>query len=294
MGKYYYLIAGLPNIAFDDGKLPYTVLGFKDELVDYLSKADARLLELFFLKIDNRNLLKLMQYPGYDPEPGGKIAGEEISGLLDGLKNEKEEEMPFKNKNKRLPAYFETFARMYAEAVEKEEKAVIPWEDRLSALYYEHAMKCTNPFVSSWFELNLNINNILAALACRKYKLERENYIVGQTEAANKLRSSSARDFGLGDSLDYLPALLRAGEDAELLQREKKVDALKWEWLGERTFARVFDVESVLAYLLKLEILERWNGLDKATGEKTFRQLVGTMKTGSGNALEEFKRNNKK
>ena len=34
--------------------------------------------------------------------------------------------------------------------------------------------------------------------------------------------------------------------------------------------------------------------LDKVTGEKTFREIVGAMKKGSENALEEFKRNNKK
>ena len=41
-------------------------------------------------------------------------------------------------------------------------------------------------------------------------------------------------------------------------------------------------------------MIERWVTLDKATGEKTFREIVGAMKKGSDNALEEFKRNNKK
>ena len=42
------------------------------------------------------------------------------------------------------------------------------------------------------------------------------------------------------------------------------------------------------AYLLKLEMIERWVMLDKATGEKTFREIVGAMKKGSEHALEEF------
>jgi len=50
----------------------------------------------------------------------------------------------------------------------------------------------------------------------------------------------------------------------------------------------------VFAYLLKLEMIERWVTLDKVTGEKTFREIVGAMKHGSENALEEFKRNNNK
>ena len=39
-------------------------------------------------------------------------------------------------------------------------------------------------------------------------------------------------------------------------------------------------------------MIERWVNLDKARGEKTFRELVGAMKMGSENALEEIKRNN--
>jgi hypothetical protein len=34
--------------------------------------------------------------------------------------------------------------------------------------------------------------------------------------------------------------------------------------------------------------------LDKETGDKTFREIVGAMKKGSLNTLNEFKRNNNK
>ena len=312
MSKYYYLIAGLPNISFDDSKLPYSVSEFKEELVNHLTKDDARLLEFFSLQIDNKNLLEQIQNPDYDPEEGGRITYDELKVLFEGLKNEKakklnedgeEEEYdeenppkikPFKNKNKRLPAYFETFARAYFESIENEEETVVPWEDRLSALYYEYAMKSKNAFIASWFELNLNISNIFTALTCRKYKLDRATYIVGDTWTSNQLRTSNARDFELSESLEYLPSVARFAEEADLLQRERKTDFLKWEWIDDQIFVKALDFESVLAYFLKLEILERWTSLDKATGEKTFRQLVEAMKKGSEYTLEEFKRNNKK
>ncbi|MDR1556615.1 MAG: DUF2764 domain-containing protein [Tannerellaceae bacterium] len=294
MSKYYYLIAGLPNISFDDSKLPYTVTGFREELGNYLSDADTRLLNLFILKFDNENLLEQIQHPGYDPDTRGRFTYEEMSELLKGLKDEKEEEKPFKNKNKRFPSYFETFARAFLETKEKEEKPPIPWEDYLSALYYAYAMKSRNKFVAGWFELNLNIKNILIALTCRKYKWDKTAYIVGDNKTANKIRTSNARDFDLGDSLECLPAAMRIAEESDLLLRERKVDLLKWEWLEETTIYQTFDVENVLVYLLKLEMMERWAMLDKNAGERSFRELVGVMKKGSDNVLEEFKRNNKK
>ena len=327
MGKYYYLVAGLPNLALEGGKPPYTVAGFKEELANHLSKDDMRLLEFLFLKEDNRNLLNQLQRPEFEPETKGKVTVDELNVLINGLQQEiddtrarikiveernriKEEHAddfelppmpalpprvkPFRNKNKQMPPYFATFTKSYLESVGSEEETVIPWEDRLSSLYYEYAMKRPNAFLASWCELNLNINNIFTALTCRKYKLDRADYIVGDTKTADKLRTSTARDFDLGDGLEYLPDVIRIAEETDWLQREWKTDVLKWGWLDEQLLVKVFDIESVMTYMLKIEMLERWANYDKATGEKVFRQTVGDIKSGCNNTLEEFKRNNKK
>ena len=326
MGKYYYLVSGLPNIAFDGLKPPYSIAEFKEELALYITKGDKRLLECLMLRIDNQNLLEQLQHPDYEMVEGSKITLDELNELINGIKaefeskkeyeaykieKEKEKEKdtyeryfnkipkvkfkPFRNKNKRLPVYFEPFARLYLASVESGEEVIIPWEDRLSAMYYAFAMKSSNTFLASWFELNLNINNIFTALTCRKYKLNRENYIVGNTEVSNKLRTSNARDFELGETLELLlPPVLRIAEEADLSQREWKKDLLKWEWLDEQIFTKVFGIEAILTYWLKLEMLEYWSGLNKSEGEEAFRQMVGAMKKGSSNILEEFKRNNKK
>jgi len=289
MGKYYYLIAGLPNITLEDSKIPFTIEEFREELDGILTSEDKKLIDLFFLKFDNKNLVQQARFPDSDPDPRGSITYEEFNELFKALK---EEEAP--PKNDRIPSYFKEFFELYLTSEQKEEKVVIHWEDRLAALYYAYALKSKNKFVADWFELNLNINNLLAAFTARKYDLDKSIYIVGNNEVAETLRTSNARDFGLGDSIDYLPILQRIAEETDLYLREKKIDQLKWEWLEENTFFKTFDIESVFAYMLKLEILQRWVTLDKVTGEKTFRDLVGAMKKGSDSALEEFKRNNNK
>lgn len=289
MSKYYYLIAGLPNIALDDSKLAYSVTEFRQELNGMLSGADKKLIDLFFLKFDNKNLVAFAKKPDCDPDERGSITYDEFNDLFKALKDE--EKLP---KNDHIPPYFTEFFKLYQASEGKEEKKAISWEDRLAALYYAYALANSNRFVADWFELNLNINNMLTAITCRKFGLEKADYIVGENEVAESIRTSNARDFGLGDTVDYLPALQRIAEEPDLMIREKKVDLLKWEWLDENTFFKTFDIESVFAYLLKLEMIERWVTLDKVTGEKTFRELVGAMKKGSENALEEFKRNNKK
>ncbi|MDH6342469.1 hypothetical protein M2480_001091 [Parabacteroides sp. PFB2-12] len=290
MSKYYYLIAGLPNISLDDHKVPFTVDEFYAEIKGTLSSGDAKLVSLFYLKFDNNNLLNFLLHPEKGWDERGCFSKSDYKEVLDAIAEE--EKIPANP----LPSYMISFLETYQAEHDKgtEESKNISWEDRLAGLYYEYAMKNSNSFVADWYELNLNINNVLTALTARKYDLDKARYIVGHNEIAETLRTSNARDFGLGDSVEYLPQLQRITEESDLLLREKKLDQLKWEWLEEQIFFKTFDIETVIAYLLKLEMMERWTSLDKAKGEKTFRDLVGTMKKGSDSALEEFKRNNTK
>ena len=290
MGKYYYLVSGLPDISLDDGKLAYTVADFKAEMEATLSAKDQKLIDLFFLKYDNANLLACLKEADAPLDPRGRITREEFEAVYKALKEE--EKLP---KNEAIPVYHVTFIQRYLaeeQSEQKGEKAQLSWEDQLAALYYEAAMKAPNPFVAGWFELNLNINNVLTAITCRKYGFDKSLYIVGHNEIAEQIRTSNARDFGLSDAVEYLPELQRIAEETDLYARERKIDLLKWKWLEEQTFLKTFDLERVFAYLLQLEMIERWVNLDKARGEQTFRELVGAMKKGSDHALEEFKRNN--
>jgi hypothetical protein len=152
------------------------------------------------------------------------------------------------------------------------------WENRLTELYYQWAMKCGNKFISDWFEFNLNLNNILAAYTSRKYKMDIE--VVGDNEVANSIKTSNQRDFGLTGNLEGFDIIQRLADEPDLFEREKKIDLLKWQWLDEQTFFKYFSIERVFAYLIKLEIIERWVTLDPVEGGKLFRKLIASLKDG--------------
>ena len=151
-------------------------------------------------------------------------------------------------------------------------------EDRLAALYYAYAMKCRNKFVSSWFAFNLTMNNILVALTARKFKMDIAPLIVGDTEVCEALRTSGARDFGLTGEVDFLDQLVKISETEELVEREKKIDQLRWNWMEEATFFNYFTVERLFVFLLQLEMIERWISLDKEKGNQLFRSIIATLK----------------
>ena len=292
MGKYYCLIAGLPDITLDDTKITYSVADFKEETEPVLSVKDKENMHLFFLKYDNANLLSYLReasFAGFDER--GVFSIDDIKEICELVKEERKIPSVLS-----VPKYFTNFIKSYYTRFEEDDEVPVYntlWEDRLSSLYYNEAMKCKNKFLASWFELNLNIGNILVAQNCREYGLEKEDYIVGDNYIARILRSSHIRDIILGDSLDYITELIQVAEEKDLFTREKRLDALRWGWLEESIFYKTFDFESVMAYLLRLEMIERWVCLSKERGEKTFRDLVAEMKRGSSDALEKFKENNK-
>ncbi len=269
MSKYYYLVSGLPELTLEDSKLSYTVADFKTELYPSLSEADQRLVDLFYLKFDNANVLRLLKDKEAVVDPRGNYSAEELTEFIARLKEGDEV------KDSQFPAYLSTFISEYFQA--SGERELLP-EDHLSGLYYAYAMKCSNKFVASWFAFNLTINNVLVALTARKYKWEVASLIVGDTEVSETLRTSNARDFGLGSEVDNLELLVKIAEMNDLVEREKKLDQLRWAWIEEATFFNYFTVERLFVFLLQLEMIERWISLDKEKGSLLFRSIIETLK----------------
>lgn len=268
MSTYYCLVAGLPDISLDDGKLSYSVSDFKAELYPDLSAQDRKLIDLFYLKFDNTAILKLLKNKDTVIEDKGNFSAEELLQLIEAVR---EGDTP----DKKYPSYLVNFVSQYLQLSQDE---LYRADDLLAALYYSYGMSSNNAFIASWFEFNLNLNNILAALAARKYKLEVSSVIVGATSICEQLRTSNARDFGLNETLKYFEALQRIADIEELVEREKKVDMLKWKWLEDESFFHYFTIERIFVFLMQLEMIERWISLDKEKGNELFRKMIQDLK----------------
>jgi len=270
--NYYCLIAGLPDLQTEDTKISTSLIELKNDFMEQLSASDAELVKLIFARYDNENFLALLSNKDATINPLGNLSASDWEELIAQLN---EVENP---KDKRLLPYIQHFYNTFG--TEKYNNEGISDIDFMAGLYYEYAMKNENRFLSSWFEFNLNINNILTAIACRKHGFDQRTLVIGSNEIASAIKSSNARDFGLAGVFDQLDVVLRIAEENDLLEREKKIDALKWAWLEENTFFNYFSIEKVLAYLLKIEMLERWKPLTVEHGTQIFRELLVGMKEG--------------
>ena len=334
--KYYHLIAGLPDIKIEDNKLTYSIADFREEVRPILSGFDVRVMDLFFMKFDNQNLLNFLK----DKEESrfderGNITRSEMEECFRLVSTGK------KLKNKYFLSYMKAFVVEYliAQGIDdpyakkprerkkkpweedeentpqvdegntpekdentqqEEEKNVsqvdnnetpqvdendtAKWENRLAELYYKWAMECGNKLVSDWFEFNLNINNILAVCAGRKYKMNVE--VLGNNTVAEAVKTSKLRDFGLTEIFEDIDLFLRLADEPDMFEREKKIDLMKWQWLDDQTFTKYFSIEIIFAYLIKLEIIERWVSFDPIEGGKLFRCLINDLKENVVNSPE--------
>lgn len=272
MSNYYYLVTGLPDLTLDDSKLTYSTADFKTEFYPRLSAKDKKLFDLFYLQYDNVNVLKLLKDKEAAIDTRGLYSAEELLDLLAQLKEKNEVSKSL------YPAYLIIFISDYYNNSGEEDFSLA--ENRLAGLYYEYAMRCDNRFVAQWYEFNLTVNNILVALTARKYKLEIASVIVGDTEVCQALRTSNARDFGLSGEVDYMDQLMKISETEELLEREKKIDQMRWTWMENATFFNYFSVERLFVFLVQLEMIERWILLDKEKGNQQFRSIIASLKDG--------------
>lgn len=266
--NYYYIVASLPELSLEDGRLDYTIDNFRAEYYTEFSLKDRKLIDLLYLRIDNINVLKLLRDKDAQITKRGVYSVVELTNYISDLKegNTIDDNL--------FPLYLSNYITGYSSMTDD----VLLQENYLATLYYEYAMNCGNAFVSSWFELNLNINNILSALIARKYKWNAASYIVGNTMVSEALRTSNARDFGLSAEIDIFESLNRISEVEDLAEREKKIDLMKWEWMEDASFFNYFTIERIFVFLLKLEMIERWIALDKEKGNVLFRKLIDSLK----------------
>jgi hypothetical protein len=269
MANYYYLISGLPEIQLDDQKLKLSLSGFKTEINENLTQGDLKKIGYFFMQFDNKNLLKLLADKEAEIDPLGNLTREE---LLDVIQQFRETDNPA---DKNIYPYFRQFVPDYL--MENPIMPNLSWEDQLTALFYNYAISSKNQFISEWYAFNLNISNVIIGTNCRKFDYDREKSVIGNNEVANAIRKSNAKDFGIKPILPEIDDILRIIEEPNLLERERKIDFLKWNWLEEKGFFHYFDMEHLFIYLIRLDLLERWVQLERETGENVFREMISEL-----------------
>ncbi len=272
--EYHSFIAGLPEINADDTKSVLTLSALKADIEEGVAEKDCKDLNLFYYAFDNQNLCNMLMNPEAEWQILGTLSKEEIEDFIAYAKDGKI------HQDDHLPAYFAEFITAY-----QADAPIFPdlsWADQLTTLYYLYALESSNDFISNYFEFNLNLQNVLLATAARKHKLDLNKVVIGNTEVAENIKTNSSKDFGIAAMFPYLEETMRIDESNSPLEREQRIDALRWQWIDDNNVFHYFTKERIFGYMLQLEMVERWLKLDVAEGQKAFgdyvKELVSAVK----------------
>lgn len=284
--NYYYLVAGLKEYTLEGDNKGFDALAVIREIRENVSPADRRTVELFYTYYDIENIISLRSGRGHFSALGN-LSREEI-----------EEELASPS---RLPAYLGRIITAYNSA-EKEggqsDEAEgldmdMSLERNLFAAYYRECAKSRSRFMRRWADFDRTLRNITAAFAARRRSIPVADVIVGGGDVESALARSSAADFGIKGEVAYVDRIMVAvADDSNLLEKENRIDAIRWEMSEELTAMNYFDMDFILGYLVKIDIIYRWVSLDPAKGREMLQKLIDTL-TGEGNLpSEETKENN--
>lgn len=278
MANYYCFMAGLPSVKLTDAQPQHTLLELKEELADVLEPKDARLMERYFLRFDCENLVALLEDAEAELDGRGNYGREALAQLI-------EEARETDGTIKGFSAFIAAYVRDYDTYAVQD-----GWFPRDAALlaYYNYARECPNTMMAEWYDLNFNILNILTALIARRQGWTLADYVQGEGPVVEALlKQANQPDFGLGTELEYVKDLVQAAETSDPVEKERLIDALRWNWLEDKTFFEPFDITALFAYVVRSEILERWALLDPEQGRERFTEIIENLR-GEAKVPEEF------
>ena len=240
--QYFYLISGLPDLAITDTHLPFTAKVFLDELKNKIDQKDFELVCWLYYSKDNINLINILFNENPSNQQEGYYSLQELKRGVEG--------------NTLLPHYLNDFIASFNENKNQLTKA--GWEAKLTENYFGEAMKSGNEFLNQWMEFELNLKNLLLVMSNKKEQLPFSEFIIEANEMAALFKQNPSADFSTESSLGFLSQVIKIIETDNIIEREKKIDLLRWKQLEEMTFFNYFTVEAVLGFIIKLMILERW------------------------------------
>lgn len=65
---------------------------------------------------------------------------------------------------------------------------------------------------------------------------------------------------------------------SDILEREKELDLLYWRKADELVIRDIFSIDTLLAFIAKAQIADRWNRLDPISGAELFKGLVDEVR----------------
>lgn len=124
--------------------------------------------------------------------------------------------------------------------------------------FYQKALKAKNSFIRDYFKFDLNVRNAKVRYLNRALERPADTDIFMEAE-------------GEFEEAQKLDAVLN---QEDILSRERGMDDLMWSKIESITTFDYFDINVILGFIARLNIVARWLKLDPEIGKQMFARLV--------------------
>lgn len=264
--QYYTLVASLREYTLDADTKGFDARAIIDEILEGVRGRDALQVRMLYGYYDCENLAALRC--GRNAfNPLGNLAREELDEEL--------------KAPQRLPEPLARVVRAYADPEGEDAESVDTaqrFEKELFEAYYRICEGSRSRFLREWSCFDRTLRNVTAAVAARAAGRNVEEALVGEGDVVDQLQRSSAADFGLRGELPWMDAVIAAmNDEANLVEKERKLDLIRWSEAAELATFDYFDLDAILSYLVRVNIVARWTRLDAARGREMFARLMAEL-----------------
>lgn len=264
---YYYFVAGLADLVFDSGKNLKEMPEFREELKNHLHPGDYNLVSILFLPNDNRNLLSYLENTADEWDKLGTYTLDEFE------EQERINSSILKEKNI-LPDYMVQLMLDFTLSEEEIDKPAL--RKKLASGYINLALASGNSFLEKWIKFDSDINNIFIFLNSKSLDLDPADHLVGDDSFMEELLElfRSGKDFPAVFEKEYASQIFKIATENEFLEREKKIDLARWDYIDNINVFEYFTLSQILGYLIKYSIVLRWSKLDSETGQILLKKFI--------------------
>ncbi len=146
-------------------------------------------------------------------------------------------------------------------------------DDNLNEDFYIKAITHKNRFIREYFTFDLNVRNAKVRYLNKALGRPADKDMMSFPETApEKVLEAVAAEF------EESAALESVLDSEDILTRERGLDDLMWDKISSLTIFNYFDIEVILGFIAKLNIVARWYKLDEQTGREMFKRLVDEVR----------------
>lgn len=131
-------------------------------------------------------------------------------------------------------------------------------ETSLNGDFYAKAAASKSRFLREYFDFDGRLRNMKVDYLAKRLGKKGDSYRVVLPEADFEEEGRIRSIF----------------ENPDFVVREQQIDELKWEKAEDIARMDYFNMNTILAFLVKAKMVQRWAELDKAKGQEMFQRLV--------------------